>query len=83
LQRCSSFLAARPRCVYERSEDGPRRFIFFYGAFGVPLDCQNKMIGRSSFEGFDDAVGGAAGGDTEILADGAGGLVVGGVYGEE
>jgi hypothetical protein len=49
----------------------------------MPLDCENKMIGGSAFEGFDDVVGGAAGGDAEALADGVGGLVVGGVYGED
>jgi hypothetical protein len=41
------------------------------------------MIRGGAFQGFDDAVGGAAGGDAEALADGVGGLVVGGVYGEE
>jgi hypothetical protein len=41
------------------------------------------MIWGRSFYGFDDAVGGAAGYDAQTLADGVGGLVVGGVYGEE
>src|SRR5271169_281226 len=41
------------------------------------------MIWGGAFDGFDDAVGGAAGYDAEALADGVCRLVVGGVYGEE
>ncbi len=49
----------------------------------MPLNCENKMIWSGAFEGFDDAIGGAAGSDAEAVTDGIGGLMVGGVYGEQ
>jgi hypothetical protein len=49
----------------------------------MPLHGEHEMIGGGAFEGFDDAVGGAAGHDAEAFADGVGGLMVRGVHGED
>jgi hypothetical protein len=68
---------------YQCLKDVAGGFVLFCRAFRVPLDCQHKMIWGRAFEGFDDAVGGAASCDAESLADGVGGLVVGGVYREQ
>ena len=49
----------------------------------MPLHSQHKVIGGGSFKAFDDAVVGAAGYDPQTIANGIGGLVVGGIYREE
>ena len=59
----------------------------FVAALGVPLDAEDEMGGGvggvlAAFDGFDDGVLGAAGGDAEAVAGDADGLVVGGVDGE-
>ncbi len=45
----------------------------------MPLHGEYEMVGRGAFEGFDDAVGSAAGNDAQAMADGVGGLMVRGV----
>jgi len=56
-------------------------------ALGVPLDAEDKVavwiVGvLTAFDGFDDGVLGAAGGDAEAVAGDADGLVMAGVDGE-
>jgi hypothetical protein len=57
-------------------------FVVVEGAFGVPLDCDDEVIGSGAFEGFDNAVVGAEGDLAQALAEGGGGLVVRGVDGD-
>jgi len=45
----------------------------------MPLHGQNEMIGRSSFQSFDDAVIGTVGDDPQADADRCGGLMMRGV----
>jgi hypothetical protein len=66
----------------ESAENGAGGRIFFSRTFGMPLYGQHEMIGRGAFERFDDAVGGAASDDAQAFADAFGGLMVGGVDGE-
>jgi len=49
----------------------------------MPLHGKHEVIGRGAFEGFDDAIVGAAGDDTQAVADRVGGLMVGGVDGDD
>ena len=51
----------------------------------MPLHGEHEMIGRCTFEGFDDAVGSAASDDAQAVADfiGVGGLMVRRVDGED
>jgi hypothetical protein len=56
-------------------------------ALGVPLDAEDEVVrggvrGLTAFDGFDDGVLRAAGGDAEAVAGNANGLVVAGVDGE-
>jgi hypothetical protein len=69
-------------CGFDQgAEEGARADVFVHGALGVPLHGQDEMIGRSAFQGFDDAVVGAAGDGAQTIADDVGGLMVGGVHG--
>ena len=52
------------------------------GAFGVPLDGKDVVVATGELHGFDDAVFGGDGGDDEVVAGGADGLVVAGVDAE-
>jgi hypothetical protein len=46
----------------------------------VPLDGEDEVAGGGELDGFDDVVLGRAGGDEEVIAGGADGLVMAGVY---
>ena len=71
------------RRLDQSAENDARAFVRVDRALGVPLDRQHKVIGGGSFKAFDDAVVGAAGYDPQTIANGIGGLVVGGIYREE
>jgi hypothetical protein len=47
----------------EGAENGAGSRVVFDRALGMPLHGQHEMIGGGAFEGFDDAVGGAAAND--------------------
>ena len=49
---------------------------------GCHWTATTKVIGRDAFQGFDDAVVGAVSDRAKALAEGRGGLVVGGVDGD-
>ena len=70
------------RGLDEGAEEGAGGFVVVEGALGVPLDGDDKVIGRGAFQGFDDAVVGAVSDRAKALAEGRGGLVVGGVDGD-
>lgn len=71
------------RGIDECAENGAGGRVLFHRAFGMPLHGEHEMIERCAFEGFDDAVGGAAGDHAQAVADRVGGLMVGGVDGED
>ena len=49
-------------------------------ALGMPLHREHEVIGGSAFQGFDDAVVGAAGHDAQAIADRVGRLMMRRVY---
>jgi hypothetical protein len=63
----------------ESSEDGAGQGADRVGAFGVPLDGEDEVIGRVELDGFDDAIGGGDSGDAEVVAYLMDGLMVAGV----
>jgi hypothetical protein len=63
-------------------EDGAGVFVFVYRTLGVPLDCQDEVVWVCAFDGFYDAVIGAAGYYFEAIADYISGLVVARVGGD-
>ena len=72
---------------YEALEEGFGGGADVVAALGVPLDAEDEVgvgVGGvlAAFDGFDDGVLGAAGGDAEAVAGDADGLVVAGVDGE-
>ena len=50
------------------------------GAFGVPLDGEDEVIGRVELDSLDDTIGGGDGGDAKVVAGLTDGLVVAGVH---
>ena len=46
------------------------------------MHCEDEVIRRSAFQGFDDAIVGTAGDDAEAIAGYVGGLMVGRVHGD-
>src|SRR5271155_3309873 len=72
---------------YESVEEGAGGWADVVAAFGMPLDAEDEVGGGAfgslaAFDGFDDCVLRAAGGDAEAIARDADGLVVAGVDGE-
>ncbi len=63
----------------EGVEEGAAEGGVVVGAFGVPLDAEDEVVWGLEFDGFDDAVLGADGGDEEVVAGGLNRLVVAGV----
>lgn len=71
-QEALNLLLPRFRRFDQGAEDGAGGLVFIYGALGVPLHGEHEVIWGSSFQGFDDAVVGAAGGDPQAIANCAG-----------
>ena len=65
--------------LHKGGEDGAGEGADGVGAFGVPLDGDDKVVGRVEFDGLDDAVGGRDGADAQVVAYAVDGLVVAGV----
>ena len=66
----------------EAGEEGAGGGVVFEAALRVPLDAEGEGVAGcvgGVFDGFDDSVFGAAGGDAEAVAGDADGLVVAGV----
>src|SRR5271154_742472 len=71
----------------EAVEEGAGGWADVVAALGVPLDAEDEVGGGAfgglaAFDGFDDCVLWAAGGDTETVTGDADGLMVAGVDGE-
>src|SRR5580698_3026158 len=80
--RAHELFMARLRSFDQSTEDGARGFVLIDGALRMPLHRKHEMVGRSSFERFDDAIIDAARRDAEIVADRAGRLVMRRVHGD-
>lgn len=68
---------------YETLEEGAGGWAFVEGAFGMPLDAEDEAATNAflcSFDCFDYAVFGAAGGDAEPVAGDSDGLMMAGVH---
>ena len=55
--------------VDESFEEGAGQGADGVGAFGVPLDGEDEVIGRVELDSFDDTIGGGDGGDAEVVAE--------------
>jgi hypothetical protein len=64
----------------EDSEEGAGQGADGVGAFGVPLDSEDEVIGRVELNSFDDTVGGGDSSDAEVVACVMDGLMVAGVH---
>src|ERR1700730_13341062 len=64
------------------AENGTRCFMVLHRARGGPFHREHEMIRRTSFQSFNDAIVGTAGGDAEAVADHVGGLVMRRVHGQ-
>ena len=60
-------------------EDGAGEGAVIVGALGVPLNSDDEVLAGGELDGFDDVVLGGTGGDDEVVAGGADGLMVAGI----
>jgi hypothetical protein len=55
--------------LYQSLKDFRGVLVLIDGALGMPLDCQDKVIGSCSFERLDDAIVGTARYDPQTFAN--------------